>query len=219
MMEQVLASENLHAAWRRVKANAGAPGIDRRNHAWKKRTGRWLFPAKALSKLFRGKLADRLQDAGLRVSPRIYDHDLVAKIITVGTGEPALKYLARYLYRGVIAESAILSDSHGQVTFEYRKSKTDERRTRTMPGEDFLWLLLRHVLPKGFQRVRSYGFLHHRARRTFLLVQYVLRVAAALAEPATRPVFHCPRCNAPMVAVAFIPPLNGSSEARSPPPR
>ena len=112
----------------------------------------------------------------------------------------------RYLYRGVIAESSILSDTGGRVTFEYIENDTDQRRTRTMPGEDFLWLLLRHVLPKGFQRTRSYGFLHHRARRTLLLIQYVLRVAAQMPEAAERPVFRCPRCNAPMVPIAFIPP-------------
>jgi hypothetical protein len=194
-------------------------GIDRRNRTWKKKTGNWLFPARALSKLFRGKLADRLKNAGLPVPPAVYNHDLVAKIIAAGNGEPALKYLSRYLYRGVIAESAILSDTDAQVTFEYLESGTGQRRTRTMPGEDFLWLLLHHVLPKGFQRTRSYGFLHHKARRTLLLVQYALRVAAELSEPAQRPTVNCPRCNTTMVPVAFILPQHGCSTARSPPPR
>jgi len=194
-------------------------GIDRIDRVWKRRAGRWLFPARALSKLFRGKLADRLRSAGLSVPSAVYNHDLVAKIIAAGSGEPALKYLSRYLYRGVIAEHNIISDADGQVTFQYVESRSRQRRTRALPGEQFLWLILQHVLPKGFQRVRSYGFLHHRARKTLLLVQYALRVAAELTQAPQRPTVSCPRCSTPMLPVAFIRPHYNCSTARSPPPR
>ena len=83
-------------------------------------------------------------------------------------------YLSRYLYRGVIQERDILrcdgEGSSGTVTFQYRYAKTEKMATRTLPGADFLWLVLQHVLPKGLRRSRNFGFLHpNRARAIALL--------------------------------------------------
>jgi hypothetical protein len=78
----------------------------------------------------------------------------------VGQGKPALQYLSRYLYRGVISENNIVANDDGRVTFKYIDSNTGQSQYRTLKGEDFLWLVLQHVLPKGFRRVRDYGFLH-----------------------------------------------------------
>jgi len=179
-------------------------GIDRRNRVWKRKTGRWLFPQRALSKLFRGKLTHLLEQAGIPIPAKIYRHACVVKVIGVGSGGPALKYLARYLYRGVISERSILDDDGTHVTFQYFDN-TGERHTRTLPGEQFLFLLLRHVLPKGFQRARHYGFLHPNARRTLILVHYVLRVAADLTPPPEPPAWLCPKCGTPMTVFAFHP--------------
>lgn len=65
-------------------------------------------------------------------------------------GKSALTYLARYLYRGVISENNIVADDGQYVSFRYVDSETSESRTRMLKGENFLWLLLQHVLPKGF---------------------------------------------------------------------
>jgi hypothetical protein len=94
----------------------------------------------------------------------------------VGKGISALKYLSRYLYRGVISEKNIISNQDGQVTFQYTESKTGKTRYRTLKGENFLHLILQHVLPRGFRRVRDYGFLHSNAKKMLSLVQLVLRV-------------------------------------------
>jgi hypothetical protein len=56
----------------------------------------------------------------------------------VGKGLPALKYLSRYLYRGVINERNILAHDGEQVTFGYVDSKSNRFKTRTAPGETFL---------------------------------------------------------------------------------
>jgi hypothetical protein len=121
----------------------------------------------------------------------------------VGAGLPALKYLSRYLYRGVIAEKNILSCRDGEVTFSYIDSDTGQKGTRTLKGEDFLWLVLQHVLPRGFRRVRDYGFLHGNAKRLLFLVQLILRVMLEPNPPRPRPVFKCPHCKANMVITAF----------------
>ncbi len=99
-----------------------------------------------------------------------------------GIGLPALKYLSRYLYRGVIAENNIVSNRDGKITFQYVESRTGKTIHRTMEGHDFVWLVLQHVLPKGFRRVRDYGFLHGNAKRLLSLVQLVLQ--ALIQAPA-----------------------------------
>ena len=73
----------------------------------------------------------------------------------MGNGEKALVYLGRYLYRGVIQERDILRCADGQVTFRYRDSESGKNTTRTVSGTHFLWLVLQHVLPKGFLRSRK----------------------------------------------------------------
>ena len=76
-----------------------------------------------------------------------------------------------------------------------------------MAGEDFLWLLLQHVLPKGFRRVRDYGFLHGNARTLLRLVQWVLGVWSRIVpEPAQRPAFPCRHCGRPLTVIGFRPP-------------
>ena len=72
-------------------------------------------------------------------------------------------YLGRYLYRGVIREQDILACQNGQVTFRYLDSKTRQWKPARLPGADFLWLVLRHVLPRRFRRARNFGFLHPNA--------------------------------------------------------
>lgn len=85
----------------------------------------------------------------------------------VGKGEPALVYLARYLYRGVISEKNILSVKHGRVIFRYIDSDTKQWKIRNESIADFLWLVLQHVLPKGFRRTRDYSFLRSNAKKRY----------------------------------------------------
>jgi len=121
----------------------------------------------------------------------------------VGKGISALKYLSRYLYRGVISEKNIVSNQNGQVTFKYIESKTGSTLYRTLKGEDFLHLILQHVLPKGFRRVRDYGFLHGNAKKLLSLVQLILHVVIEAIKQRPRPVFKCPFCKSAMVILGF----------------
>src|SRR5690606_1229692 len=77
----------------------------------------------------------------------------------IGKGLPALQYLSRYLYRGVLSEKAIVKTDATHVTFRYQDSQTRKMTTRSLNGEDFIWKLLTHVLPRRFRRVRDFGFL------------------------------------------------------------
>ncbi len=114
-----------------------------------------------------------------------------------------LKYLSRYLYLGVISEKNIVANHDGRVTVTYVESKIGVVKYRTLAGEDFLHLVLQHVLPKGFRRVRDYGFLHGNAKKLRFLVQLFLHVIVEQLMPPPRPVFKWPCCKASMVIVGF----------------
>ena len=86
---------------------------------------------------------------------------------------------------------------------KYIESKTGDTRYRTLKGEDFLHLIMQHVLPKGFRRVRDYGFLHSNAKKLLHLVQLILHVVIKGIEQRLRPVFKCPCCKSPMVILGF----------------
>ena len=177
-------------------------GIDKQRRQWKKIKGEYLFNEFNLANVFRARFFAAVKQAGLPI-PFGAPKQWMVDCEHVGTGLPALKYLSRYLYRGVISEKNILSCDNGEVTFRYTDSTTGQIRTRTEKGEDFLWLVLQHVLPKGFRRVRDFGFLHGNAKRTLRLVQYVLRVMLEPTSPRPRPVFRCPHCKAAMEIIAF----------------
>lgn len=177
-------------------------GVDRRRRYWKKIKGNYLFNGMALAKVFRGRFLKAIQEAGLIIPPKVPEK-WVTHCVNVGRGIGALKYLSRYLYRGVISEKSIVSNQNGQVTFKYIESEGGETKFRTLPGEEFLHLIVQHVLPKGFRRVRDYGFLHSNAKKLLSLVQLILHVIIEELALRERPVFKCPCCRASMVIVKF----------------
>jgi hypothetical protein len=184
-------------------------GVDKARKQWKKKKSKYLFNEFALAKVFRARFLQASIKAGLSL-PNSLPRKWVVDTTHVGKGLTALKYLSRYLYRGVIGENNIVSNQDGNVTFKYVHSRTGKTRYRTVKGEDFLWLLLQHVLPKGFRRLRDYGFLHGNTKKLLSLVQMVLQVLIQTCSQRPRPVFKCPMCQASMQILAF------SLPARSP---
>jgi hypothetical protein len=179
-------------------------GVDKRKRQWKKKKGKYLFNKDAMAKVFRARFLAALNEAGLPIPKRV-PKEWIVDCSRVGKGITALKYLSRYLYRGVISEKNIVSNHNGQVTFKYIESKTGKTRYRILKGEDFLRLILQHVLPKGFRRVRDYGFLHSNAKKLLSLVQLILHVVIEVTQ-RLRPVFKCPCCKSPMVILGFRQP-------------
>ena len=180
-------------------------GINRTTRQWKKTRGKFLFNQTALASVFRARLLAALKVADLTLPAKLPDK-WVVDCRHVGIGAPALKYLSRYLYRGVISENNIVANQNGKVTFKYIDSNTGQTRYRTLKGEDFLWLVLQHVLPRGFRRVRDYGFLHGNARQLLVLIQLTLKVMITAGSARPRPVFSCPKCRSPMQILGFIRP-------------
>ena len=163
--------------------------------------------------MFRGKLLAALKAEGL-TPPICLPERWVVDCKSVGNGHKALVYLGRYLYRGVIQERDIVRCVDGQVTFRYRDSATGRNAFRTLSGAAYLWLVLQHVLPRGFRRSRNFGLLHpncrHQQRLNLLRLRMRQQPGAATAtssEPvqapalSERPKLQCRCCGAPMVIV------------------
>ncbi len=127
-----------------------------------------------------------------------------------GGPKQVLKYLARYTHRVAISNSRLLKLEEGRVTFRYKDyADAQQPKTLTLDAVEFLRRFVRHVLPKGFMKIRHYGLLASRHReaklqqcRRLLLVvnaaaalsgaERTLPRAAARVGPAAVP--HCPHC-------------------------
>ena len=162
----------------------------------------YLFNHTALAKVFRAKMLAGIKEAGHKL-PERYPEAWVVDCKSVGSGEKALVYLGRYLYKGVIQEKHIISCKDGQVSFRYQDSKTKQWQTRTLSGAKFLWLILQHVLPKGFRRTRNFGFLHANSKKLLALLQELLKLnpVKTLIALAIRPQIKCPCCGGDMKIV------------------
>ena len=183
-----------------------AASINRETGLWKEKSGKYLFSHQALAKVFRAKLLQSLVEHKLPV-PHDCPTQWVVDCKDAGNGDKALVYLGRYLYRGVIREQDILQCQNGMVTFRYCHAKSKKDRTRTVKAEYFLYLLMLHVLPQGFRRTRSYGFLHACSKNLIRLVQLVLRVVPwriLVRNLKHRPAIICPVCGAAMVIISTM---------------
>lgn len=174
-----------------------AGGLDKSHTLWQQKTGKYLFNANNVAKVFRGKFIEKLCEAGYYL-PANTPKSWVVDCQHVGRGDSALTYLARYLYRGVLSEKNIVSLKNNQVTFQYKDSKTKQYKTITEQASVFLWRVLQHVLPKGFRRARNYGFLHGNAKRTLKLLQLILKVRIPPLVHRVRKGVCCPKCHAQM---------------------
>lgn len=120
---------------------------------WKQFKGRYLFNARHLATVFRARLLQALAKASIDL-PRGIRDQWVVDCRNVGNGAPALEYLSRYLYRGVIHNHQIdaLDPVAGTVTFHYTDAQTQRRTQRVLPIAEFLWKLMQQVMLPGFHR-------------------------------------------------------------------
>jgi len=182
-----------------------AGGINTKQRCWVSQNKQFLFPQRSLAKVFRARLLQAVRKSGLTIPSKL-PKQCVVDCTHTGRGASALKYLSRYLYRGVISEDNIIADDGTAVTFKYRCSQSGKWKRRTLPGVDFLRLLFRHVLPKGLRRVRDYGFLHGNAKLKLQRIQLILKVSIPSVTPPIRPPLLCKQCKQPMHISSFIRP-------------
>jgi len=137
-----------------------AGGLDTDSQTWLAARKNFLLPVKALSKIFRAKFRDALRETTCfdAIPTAVWKQAWVVHCQPVGNGLPALKYLAPYIFRVAISNNRILKLNNGEVTFRYKASDTGQSEVCTLSAEKFIQRFLQHVLPKGFVKVRYYGF-------------------------------------------------------------
>ena len=144
-----------------------AGGISDDGEHWHEPKDRdFLAPVKALSKLIRRRFGEQLRkirpDVHNALPPETWGNGWNTFCKPYGDGaEVVLRYLARYVFRIAFTNSRILDMEDEHIAFRYKDRATQQWRRCRLHDFDFLDRLLRHVLPKGFHKVRYYGLWHH----------------------------------------------------------
>ena len=220
---------------------AGGPSLDHTH--WVKSRHRFFLSIKVLRRVFRGKFVDALKqvfrdgqlcfhgDLTLLAQPKtfaawlrpLYRKDWIVYLKPpFGGPQFVLQYLGRYTHRVAISNHRLVSFADGKVTFRWRDSAhNNEQKLLPLSLDEFLRRFLLHVLPKGFVRIRHFGFLANRRRATALPLCFQLLGA----EPPTEheasstndasPFRLCPKCGGPMRVIERL--TADEIQLRSPP--
>ena len=202
-----------------------AGGLAPDHASWISSRRTFFLPVKVLGRVFRGKFIAGLRTAFQQgklefhghlaslAEPRrfaawlrvLFRHDwVVYSKRPFGGPEHALRYLGAYTHRVGISNSRLVALSDGQVSFRWRDSAHgNKKRVMSLPVDEFLRRFLLHLLPRGFVRIRNFGFLANRQRATLLPLCFnLLGSSPDPSTPTTQPPARstvlpkCPYCGA-----------------------
>jgi hypothetical protein len=211
-----------------------AGGLSPDRTRWISSSRRFFLPITVLSRVFRGKFVAGLKAAfqagtlqfhgSLRhlAEPRSFaswlrtlfrqDWVVYAKR-PFGGPQHALRYLGAYTHRVAISNHRLIALEDGNVTFRWRDSAHgNKKKLMTLPIDEFLRRFLLHLLPRGFVRIRHFGFLANRRRASLLPICFqLLRRSTQQTQPAqavssSQPClsWRCPLCGGTMHVVERI---------------
>jgi hypothetical protein len=212
---------------------------------WIKSRSRFFLSIKVLRRVFRGKFVAGLKQAFQ--SGQLQFHGKLAPLSLpktfaawlrplfrkdwvvyakppFGGPEYVLQYLGRYTHRVAISNHRLVSFAEGKVTFRWRDSAhNNEQKLLTVSLDEFLRRFLLHRLPKGFVRIRHFGFLANRRRTTLLPLCFQLLGVSQGAQagqdtsstPDLNGLWLCPKCGGSMVVVERF--TAAEIQLRSPP--
>jgi hypothetical protein len=208
-----------------------AGGLAPDHSRWISSRRSFFLPAKVLGRVFRGKFVAGLKTAFQTGTLQFHGHLLplaepraFASWLRVlfrhqwvvyskrpfGGPEHVLRYLGAYTHRVAISNNRLVALSEGNVSFRWRDSAHgNKKRVMTLAVEEFLRRFLLHLLPRGFMRIRNFGFLANRRRAELLplcfrLLQQSDQPAAGTNPPAALPThsqWNCPLCGGTMQVV------------------
>jgi hypothetical protein len=149
----------------------------------------FLVHVKPLSRLFKGLMKRELKKAGLLadIPGAVWAKDWVVHIQPAGSGLQVVKYLAPYVYRTAISNSRLVAMDEKTVTFRFKEADTKHWKHQTLDALEFIRRFLAHVLPRGFVKVRYYGFLAPNRRSRLKTVQGMFPTPK-IKEPPAPPV-------------------------------
>jgi hypothetical protein len=220
-----------------------AGGLSPQHTHWVSAPKRYFLPREVLRKVFRGKFVDALKqafrdgelrfegDLTLLAHPKIfaawlrplYRQDWIVYLKPpFGGPQFVLQYLGRYTHRVAISNHRLVSFAEGKVTFRWRDSAHhNEQKLLTLALDEFLRRFLLHVLPKGFVRIRHFGFLANRKRASTLPLCFQLLGTEPQSQQAVSstnevsPLRRCPKCGGPMRVIERL--TAAEIQLRSPP--
>jgi predicted Zn-ribbon and HTH transcriptional regulator len=199
-------------------------GLSLDHTSWIGSPSGFFLPVRVLSRVFRGKFLAGLRAAFSHHQLRFFGDCLplaeeknFARFLRglfrqewvvysrppFGGPQHVLHDLARYTHRVAISNQRLLSVADHRVSFRWKDyAHGSKNRTMTLSAEEFLRRFLQHVLPKGFPRIRSFGFLANRRRQQLLpLCRWLLDQPPPTADtslPDNSVSWPCPHCHAPM---------------------
>ena len=220
-----------------------AGGLSLDHTRWIRSHPRFFLPIAVLRRVFRGKFVAGLKAAFQRgqlhlsgdlaplaqpkffaawLRPLFRKNWVVYSKPPFGGPEYVLQYLGRYTHRVAISNHRLVSLADDQVTFRWRDSADhNQQKLMTVSLDEFLRRFLLHLLPKGFVRIRHFGFLANRRRSTLLPLCFAaLDSVPAPMEPDTtaqqsHPLWRCPKCGGPMAVIERL--TAAQIQLRSPP--
>jgi hypothetical protein len=161
----------------------------------------FFLPQNVLAARWRNRLKAALQGQPetTQIPPIVWRQDWVVDVQPAGNGESALKYLSAYVYRTALGSQRILQDEAGQITFKYQDSQQGHWHILALSAMEFIRRFLQHVLPRGFQRVRYYGWLSAAATTRWERILALLDWKPPQpAPPVPQSAPLCPNCQQPM---------------------
>jgi len=224
-----------------------AGGLSPDHTRWVRSRDNYFLPKGVLREIFRGKFVDALKqafqngqlrfegDLKLLAQPKIfaawlrplYRQDWVVYLKRpFGGPEYVLHYLGRYTHRVAISNHRLVSLTDGQVTFHWRDSAHhNEQKFLSLTVDEFLRRFLLHTLPKGFVRIRNFGFLANRKRATLLPLCFQLLGSEQQSQAEQHAsstedgpdLWRCPKCGGPMKVIERL--TAAEIQLRSPPRR
>jgi hypothetical protein len=213
-------------------------GLSLGQRQWISSRPRFLLPVKALSdrcrNLFREALQQQMPEALAELSPKVWQQRWVVHSLPTGSGQNALRYLSRYVFKTATGNRQLQLLPNGRLRWPFRHSGTGAWQHIDLEPFEFLRRFLQHVLPPSFHRVRRFGWLHPGGRAKLKRVRALLKTAPLLsaAEQAAWQVpaanttaapqpqlpragaLYCPRCGQPLRLIGqWHPEQNGSTAA------
>ena len=195
---------------------------------WKpsKGNGKYLFPQKAMAKVFRAKFMASIRSKDIEVSPAIArklfktDWIVYAKQPFFGPKQ-VIEYLGRYTHKIAISNHRLLNIDHGKVSFSYKDYRHgDKIKKMPLNATEFLRRFCLHILPHGYMRIRHYGILSSRnkstelniARKYFSMEPWIKTQQTDWKEVATKRMGfipdQCPVCKEGIMIVVEIIPVH-----------
>jgi Putative transposase/Transposase zinc-binding domain len=193
-----------------------AGALSEEGQSWRRpKQTRYLFPVAAVAALFKGKFLAGLRTLSAHLRwPKSFSPAALPPLYTkpwrvyfkrpFGGPEQTLRYLAHYTHRVAIANSRLknIDPLKATVRFSYRDyADKSAIKSRELSGTEFIRRFSRHLLPRGFCKIRHFGLLSNNAKaqaiaqvRLILHSMATVKLLLALQRPAQPTAPHCPRC-------------------------